>query len=141
MMWQARHEPPRVRSATSFWPLAASPVTGPSSFFGAVGAGGDAFGLASGFNADVSRGGQPAWRFHGDGAASPGASSGGRLACAGCCAATGVGRIGSASETSVPSATVKPDLIRLLPTQSFARLSALLHTPDAARNASRHRDV
>ena len=59
MMWQARHEPPRVRSAASFCPLAASPVTGPSSFFGSVGAGGEAFGLASVLNADVSRVVQP----------------------------------------------------------------------------------
>src|SRR5437588_779646 len=69
------HDPPRVRSATSFWPAMGSPATGVAILRGALGRGGDTIALRE-LNLEVSRFGQPPYRIHGRAAAGPSVASG-----------------------------------------------------------------
>src|SRR6266705_401221 len=82
MTWQAMQEPPRVRSATSFSPIAGFPPTGLVILRGTAGAAGDLI-AARELNFEVSRVGQPGYRTHGWVEAAPSIAIG---AGRGCCA-------------------------------------------------------
>src|SRR6266851_6316990 len=75
-------EPPRVRSATSFSPIAGFPSTGLLILRGSAGTGGDLI-AARELNFKVSRVGQPGYRTHGWAEAAPSMAIGARR---GCCA-------------------------------------------------------